>query len=53
MRNRFSGPYGMGALLVMFLIGLSLALFLPWLAIVFLCVVVVLAVVMLIQVLRC
>ena len=53
MNKRFNGPYGMGALFAMFLAGLVLALFLPWAAIVLLCLVVVLAVLMLIQFMRC
>jgi len=52
MRNRFCGPYGMGALLAVFLLGLALALVLPWAAILALCLVVVLAVLMLIQLVR-
>ena len=52
-RNRFLGPYGMGALCVTFLLGLILALFLPWAAIVLLCMVIILAVLMLIQIMRC
>ena len=52
-RNRFCGPYGMGALCATFLIGLILALFLPRAAIILLCLVVVLAVLMLIQLIRC
>jgi len=51
-RNRFCGPYGMGALCATFFIGLALALFMPWLAIVLLCLVVVLAVLMLIRPMR-
>jgi len=43
----------MGALCATFLLGLILALFMPWAAIALLCLVVVLAVVMLIQVMRC
>ena len=43
----------MGALCATFFIGLILALFLPWIAIVLLCLVVVLAVWMLIQTMRC
>ena len=52
-RNRFCGPYGMGALCATFFIGLVLALFLPWIAVILLCLVVVLAVMMLIQAMRC
>jgi len=51
--NWFCGPFGMGALIVTFLMGLTLALFIPWIAIILLCVVVVLAFLMLIQLLRC
>jgi len=51
--NRFYGPFGMGALIATFLLGLTLALFIPWIAIILLCAVVVLAFVMLIQLLRC
>jgi hypothetical protein len=43
----------MGALLITFMLGLVMALFLPWLAIVLLCIVVLLAMLMLIQLLRC
>ena len=52
MRGR-TGSFGIGALCLTFLSGLALALFLPWAAIVLLCVVVCLALVMLIQLLRC
>ena len=52
-RNRFSGSFGMGALCATFFIGLILALFMPWIAIVLLCLVVILAVLMLIQTMRC
>jgi len=51
-RNKFCGPYGMGALVAVFLLGLGLALFLPWAAAITLCLVVVLAALMLIQLLR-
>ena len=54
MRNRrFGGSFGMGALCATFLLGLVLALVLPWAAAFLLCIVVVLAVLMLIQLLRC
>jgi len=52
MRGRF-GSFGIGALCLTFLFGLVLALFLPWAAIILLCVVVCLALWMLIQLLRC
>jgi len=45
--------FGFGALCLTFLLGLVLALFLPWAAILLLCVVVCLALMMLIQLLRC
>jgi len=45
--------FGFGALCLTFLCGLVLALFLPWAAILLLCVVVCLALMMLIQLLRC
>ena len=51
MRGR-CGPFGMGALCLTFLLGLILALFLPWAAGILLCLVVCLALVMLIQLLR-
>ena len=50
MRKRL---YGFGALVTTFMVGLILALFLPWAAIVMLCLVVILAVMMLIQIKRC
>ena len=53
MRKGFNGAFGVGALLITFMLGLAMALFLPWLAIFLLCVVVVLAMLMLIQLLRC
>ena len=52
-KNRFCGPFGMGALICTFILGLTLALFIPWIAIVLLCVVVILAFLMLIQIMRC
>ena len=52
MRGRF-GSFGVGALCLTFLFGLVLALFLPWAAVILLCIVVCLAVMMLIQLLRC
>ena len=52
MRGRF-GSFGVGALCLTFLFGLVLALFLPWAAIILLCVVVCLALMMLIRLLRC
>jgi len=52
MRGRFSS-FGMGALCLTFLLGLVLALFLPWAAVILLCLVVCLALLMLIQLLRC
>jgi len=51
VRGRYS--FGIGALALTFLIGLVLALFLPWAAIILLCAVIVLALLMLIQLLRC
>ena len=51
MRGR-SGSFGIGALCLTFLLGLVLALFLPWAAAVLLCLAVCLALVMLIQLLR-
>jgi hypothetical protein len=53
VRNKICGPYGFGAVVSTFLLGLGLALFLPGAAVVLLCVVVVFAVLMLIQLLRC
>ena len=53
MRGKFCGPYGMGALLAVFLLGLVLALILPWAAFALLCLAVILAALMLIQLLRC
>ena len=52
MRGR-PNSFGVGALCLTFLLGLALALFLPWAAIILLCAVVCLALVMLIQLLRC
>jgi len=52
MRGRYS-TFGIGALCLTFLLGLVLALFLPWAAVILLCVVVCLALKMLIQMLRC
>jgi len=52
MRGKY-GSFGIGALCLTFLFGLVLALFLPWAAIILLCVVVCLALLMLIQLLRC
>jgi len=49
MGKRFCGPFGAGALLVTFLLGLIFAVFLPWLAILLLCAAVALAILMLIQ----
>ena len=51
-RNRFCGPYGTGALCVTFIVGLALALFMPWLAIVLLCLVVVAGVTLLLWPMR-
>ena len=51
MRGKSS--FGMGALCLTFLLGLVLALFMPWAAIILLCAVVCFALVMLIQLLRC
>ena len=53
MRNRYCGPFGIGALIITFMLGLVMALFLPWAAIILLCIVVLLAMLMLIQLLRC
>jgi len=52
MRGKY-GSFGIGALCLTFLFGLVLALFMPWAAIILLCIVVCLALVMLIQLLRC
>ena len=52
MRGRYSS-FGLGALGLTFLLGLVLALFLPWAAVALLCAVVCFALVMLIQTLRC
>ena len=48
-RNRFRGPYGMGALCAVFFVGLVLALFWPWFAIVLLCLAVAAAVLLLVK----
>ena len=52
MRGKYSS-FGIGALCLTFLLGLVLVLFLPWAAIILLCLVVCLALMMLIQLLRC
>ena len=51
MRGR-CGPFGVGALCLTFLLGLALALFLPWAAVALLCLVVCLALTMLFRLLR-
>lgn len=52
MRGRFCGPYGLGALVAMFFLGLVLALTIPWAAFALLGIVILLAALMLIQTLR-
>ena len=47
--NRFRGPYGVGALGAVFLVGLLLALFWPWMAIVMLCLAVAAGVLLLVK----
>ena len=51
MRGKYS--FGIGALILTFLCGLVLALFMPWAAVVLLCLVVCAALWMLIQLRRC
>ena len=52
-QQRWGAPYGMGVLCCTFLLGLILALVLPWAAIALLCLVLAAAVLMLIQMMRC
>ena len=52
MRGRCCGPFGLGALLAMFFLGLVLALLVPWAAFALLGLVLLLAALMLIQSLR-
>ena len=48
-RNFLRGPYGMGAMCAVFFIGLLLALFWPWFAVVLLCLAVAAAVLLLVR----
>ena len=47
--NCLRGPYGMGALCAVFFVGLVLALFWPWIAVVLLCLAVAAAVMLLVK----